>query len=230
MKFWGISAVVCCLVMDLFVGHHLVSQTYSGYSIVKTNNFTIIAWQNHCIYKGKPSTVTISPDAQSVAWVEDRLVGHITVDSAGDPVYAGTLYMAHAGSQPLLIPKLNSSRGYEFPAEDPDIGVVYHPNQLKWDSTSRYLYFTTIPWPTRAMLWQITPGSTTPRGIVPLWDYRLLKNWHGTDWVEAYETNYTEPPVCRDWTTTYIYTPEEMASANYVHPSRKSRISKDWPQ
>ena len=230
MKLWSISLFGGCLLTNVFAVQNFTSRSYSGYSTVKANNVTIIEWQNHPIYHGKPSTVSISPDGQSVAWVEDHLVGHITIDGAGDPVYAGRLYMAHAGGQSVLIPKLASSRGYEFPEEDPDIGVVYHPKNLKWDSTSQYLYFTTLPWPTRAMLWQITPGATTPRGIVPLWDYRLLKQAHGADWLEAYETNYAEPPVYRDWHTTSIYTPAELASDKYVQPTRKSRISKGWPK
>lgn len=230
MKYWSISLIGCCLLADIFVGQHLVSRSHSGYSAIKTNNVTVVTWQNHRIYQGHPSTVTISPDAQSVAWVEDHLVGHITVDGAGDPVYAGTLYMAHAGNKPVLIPKLASSRGYTFPEEDPDIGIAYHPAHFKWDSTSKYLYFTTQPWPTRAMLWQIAPGSAVPRGIVPLWDYRLVEQWHGEDWVEAYETNYVDLPEGRDWHTTSIYTPAEQASEKYVQPVRKGHISKAWPK
>lgn len=229
MKFWSISLVGCCLLADIFVGHHLVTNHRSGYTVVTTNQVTSIMWQNQRIYQGKPSTVTISPDAQSVAWVEDHLAGHLTVDGAGTPVYAGKLYMAHAGGKSVEIQKLKSSRGIEFPEEDPDIGVVYHPDKFQWDSTSQYLYFTTLPWPTRAMLWQIKPGSAKPHGIVPLWDYRLLKKWRGPDWLETYETNYAPEPVYRDWKTTSIYTPAEMASETYVEPKRKSQISKNWP-
>ena len=230
MKYWSISLIGCCLLTDVFASQNFVSRSHTGYSIVKTNNVTIISWQNHCIYKGKPSTISVAPDGQSVAWVEDYLVGHIAVDGAGDPVYAGRLHMAHAGGQPVEIQKLAAARGWTFPEEDPDIGIAYHPDHFKWDSTSKYLYYLTQPWPTRAMLWQIAPGSTVPLGIVPLWDYRLLERSHGCDWLEAYETNYVDLPECRDWHTTYIYTPAELASEKYVQPTKKSQITSDWPK
>ena len=230
MKYWGISFLGCWLLTNVVTGQNFASKSQSGYAVVTISNVTTITWQKQQIYHGKSSTVTISPDGKSVAWVEDELVGHITIDGAGDPVYAGRLFMAHAGGQVIEIQRLAAARGWEFPEEDPDIGVVYHPDKFKWDSTSKYLYYLTIPWPTRAMLWQITPGSTKPRGIVPLWDYRLLERWHGPDWLEAYETNYAEYPKGRDWHTTYIYTPAEMASEKYVQPTRKSQISRDWPK
>jgi len=179
MKYRWVLLLSCCLLGNIFAAQNFTSHAPSGYSSSKTNTVTLILWQNHSIYQGKPSTVSISPDGQSVAWVEDQLVGHIEVDGAGDPVYAGRLFMAHAGSPPVEIQKLASSRGYQFPEEDIGMGVVYHPQNLKWDSTSRYLYYVTLPWPTRAMLWQITPESNKPHGIIPLWDYRLLEQWHG---------------------------------------------------
>ena len=234
MKFWRISAVVCVLVAGCATTQPTSSPAV-GYTVSTNQTELTILWQGQAITHGVASnvTVSVSPDGQSVAWVENHLAGHITVDGAGDPVYAGTLYMAHAGGQLVLIPKLKSARGYDFPEEDPDSGVVYHPQNLKWDSRSQYLYFTTQPWVTRCMLWQLKPGSTIPRGIVPLSDYRLLKKLHGPDWVEAYETNYEHQDFVsgirvRDETTTYIYTPEEMASEKYVSPARRSSLGKDW--
>ena len=230
MKYWGISFLGCWLLTNVVTGQNFASKSKSGYAVVTISNITTITWQKQPIYRGQPSTVSISPNSQSVAWVEDQLVGHIEVNGAGDPVYAGRLFMAHAGSPPVEIQKLASARGYTFPEEDIEIGVVYHPQKLKWDSTSKYLYYVTLPWPTRAMLWQIVPGSIQPHGIVPLWDYRLLEQRQGADWLEAYETNYAEPPVYRDWVSTSIYSPEEMAKDQPMQPIRKSRISQEWPK
>jgi hypothetical protein len=53
--------------------------------------------------------------------------------------------------------------------------------------------------------------------------------------LEAHEPNYEHQELrdglmIRDWTTTYIDTPDEMAENEYVRPMRRSWIGKDWPQ
>ena len=109
-------------------------------------------------------------------------------------------------------------------------GITWNPTDLQWDSTSEFLYFITQSWPTRSMLWQLRTGASEPKAIVPMWSYRLLPQGRGPDWVEAYETIYAEPPLIRDWTTTYIYTPKDMARDDYARPVRSGVIGKDWPQ
>lgn len=119
--------------------------------------------------------------------------------------------------KPVEIKKLTKSRGFELPEEEPELSVVYRPTNFKWDSSGEFLYFTTLPWSTRCMLWQVKVGKTIPRAIVPLWNYRLLKKGSGPDWVEAYETNYEQwKPAfggyVRDWKTTYIVSVTRIAT------------------
>ncbi len=231
MKFSVIGLALCLL---LVIGSTTTTTASPSnppsYTIATNNNQAIIFWQNKPIYSGKLTTATISPDGQTVAFVIEHQVGFNMGDDPHTPVYGGALFTAHAGGRVMEIQKIKNSRGFGVPEGDLEIGVVYHPERLQWDHTSQYLYFMTLPWPTRYMLWRLKPGTRKPRAVVPLTDYRLLRKKQGLDWVEAYQTDYAPPPVYRDWETTYIYTPEEMAADEYVEPTRKSSIDKDWPQ
>jgi len=231
MKFWSISLVACLLLSMGCSTTKPTASAKSGYTINANETEFPIMWQGQPIAQGAVSnmTVEVSPDGQSVAWTVTRQNGVRHIDSTDDPILEGTLWMAQAGQQPMQIVDTRSSRGWELDfANYQDEKASWYPIRLQWDSTSQYLYFTTQPWITRKMLWQLKPGRSVPRAIVPLWDFRLLKRASGPDWVEAYETKYAPPPVYRDWVTTSIYTPEEMAKDKYVKPAMEGRFSKEW--
>lgn len=224
--------VVVCLALSLGCSTmNPTTEARSGYATHTSQLAVTILWQDHEITRGVVSntTVKISPDQQSVAWVIKRQNGVRHIDSAEDPILEGTLWMAHAGQPPIQISDTRSSRGWVIDfANFQDEKASWYPAHLQWDSTSQFLYFTTQPWITRKMLWRLKPGHPAPRAIVPLADYRLLKKEEGPDWVEAYETNDAAPPVYRDWSTTYIYTPEQMVSDTYIRPAKTSRITQEW--
>ena len=235
MKFWSISFIGCCLLVNgcsVISALHSPSSTPSSSYTTRTDESEVtISWQDHQIMHGGSSntTVEVSPDGQSVAWIIKHQNGVRHIDSTEDPILEGKLWVAQAGQPPIQIRDTRSSRGWEIDfANYQDEKARWYPEHLQWDSTSQFLYFTTQPWVTRKMLWQARPGHPVPRAIVPLADYRLLKKQEGPDWVEAYETNYVEMPEGRDWHTTYIYTPTELASERYIRPSKTSRITKEW--
>ena len=229
MKLWGICAMTCLLAVVFRAA------ASDGYTASTNNDQRLIRWQHEIIYAGPATDVTISPDHQSVAWVEEHLAGFSEILDEPTPVNSGVLFFAHAGDKPTEIKRPTTSRGWQLPSEDPSINVVYRPENFQWDSGSRFLYYTTTPWITRRMLWQLRISDAQPRAIVPLTEFRLLKKHHGADWVEAYETNYEHQDfslgLCiRDWTTTYVYAPEEMAAETYVRPERRGCITKEWPK
>lgn len=237
MKHWGISAVACLLVIGCSTTKPKALPT-AGYTVTTNQTEVTILWRGQVITHGVSSNieVVVSPDAQSVAWVVLQQKGIRQVDGNVEPIYWGTLRTAHAGQKPIQVVDTKSSRGFAFDyANFQDDEVGWCPRDLKWDSTARYLYFTTQPWVTRRLLWQVEPGSNVPRAISTIADYRLLKKFRGPDWVEAFETDYEHQDfgmgLCiRDWTTTYIYTPEEMAAEKYTRPERRRSIGRDWPR
>ena len=231
---WG-TALGLCLVL-LAIACTMTKQTpaRSGYAF-STNDLTIITWQGQTIYTGKTAVVTVSPDGRSVAWTVQEIATYRDGDRKKEPIYAGTLYVAYDGRPPAVVPETRESRGFETPDPLPDEGIIWRPTEFKWDSTSEYLYFTTLPWSSRSLLWRVKRGEAVPRAIALEWEYRLLKKLRGPDWVEVRETNYERQTFdvsggCRDWSTTYIYTPEDMAVEKYVSPKMRRSIGKDWPK
>jgi len=226
--------IVSALLLSCAFSASAVTPNYS----ISSNVTTItVLWNNASVIhlSATNSLVSIAPDHQAVAWVQESVIGHWAPDGVTQEVCVGTLYVAQNGTDPIQIERPTSSRGIDINPDSPEDGLAWNPKELQWDSKGKYLYFMTVPYNDSGLLCQLRLGSATPRFISFLTFYRLLPKRRGSDWVEALEARFehqefADGMTVRDWTSTYIYTPEEMAADKYVRTVRTSSIGKDWPQ
>src|SRR2546425_545622 len=118
MKLWGISAVVCCLLADVFIGQHVAAKHRPVYTVSTNQTSLTISWQGQTIVHGvaRNIEVAVSPDCKSVAWVITRSHQHpgITNEQDEDATPYGVLYTAHDGHKPAEVLVPMQSRGESF--------------------------------------------------------------------------------------------------------------------
>ena len=232
MKFWSISAVVGCLLGDLFVGHHLYAKHHEGYTVQRHDTQLVISWQGQPIVHGTASnlTVAISPDRQSVAWMFQRLYLHpgFTNEADEEQTAYGVLFTAHAGQPAVQAIPPSRSRGVDFQWIYTSPFLTWHPADLRWDSTSQYLYFGTPLAVTCGAVWQLSAGSSSPRFVDSGGDWWLVKEPQGFDQVVIQGLRYdcVDPAsglTVRDYENCYSYTTADIAADRHVQSKKRVR-------
>ena len=228
MKFWGISAVVCCLLADAFIGQHVYINHRPAYAISTNRTELVISWNNQLLVHGVASNMqaVVSPDGQSVAWVIQKSFKHpgFPNEQEEEATPYGVLFSAHNGQKPVEVLAPQQSRGMEFAWEFRSYFMTWHPHDLRWDSTSRYLYFGTALAVTTGAYWQLKPGDSNPRLVDTGGDYGLIKRWLGPDNVVVQGLRYELPGFLKDYDHWYLYTADDIARPVFVQSEKRVHL------
>jgi len=227
MKIWSISLIGCCLLTDAFVGQHLITKHRPAYTVTTNQTELTILWQNQPLVHGIASNieVAVSPDGQSVAWVQLRYYEHPDcLDEGSEPRTAyGILWNAHNGNKPIEVQAPKTSRGENFEWHRESPFMTWYPHALRWDSTSRFLYFITPRCVTSGAFWQLKPGDSKPRFVDSGGDYGLVTQWWGPDNIVIEGLRYEAPDYIKNYDHWYLYTANDIAKPEFVQSEKRFR-------